>query len=349
MRFSHVVAASLAGQFVAAHGTGMEGMPKTFGMPKELRARNPLARLQTLYAAHSAPALDTRQEVERCGPANGNQKCAGNDCCSAAGYCGTTKDHCKAPDCLFNYGPGCDANKTPSGASTRNVPRPKLGSIPYGGAGIYACKNPGTVAITYDDGPFSYTESIMQQFEARGGHATFFVTGNNLGKGAIDQQWAGVVQKMYNNGHQVASHTWSHQDLSIISREQVYDQMVKNEMAIRNIIGRFPTYMRPPYSSCNGQCQEIMAELGYVISYFDLDTDDYNNLTPAKMETSKNNFKQALDTRSDNRLAIAHDIHQLTADTLTGYMLDYLYGKGLRAVTMGECMQDPKENWYRQG
>lgn len=67
------------------------------------------------------------------------------------------------------------------------------------------------------------------------------------------------------------------------------------------------------------------------------------------METSKNNFKQALDTRSDNRLAIAHDIHQLTADTLTGYMLDYLYSKGLRAVTMGECMQDPEENWYRQG
>ncbi|KAH7559044.1 carbohydrate esterase family 4 protein [Bipolaris maydis] len=349
MRFSHIVAASLAGQFAAAHGTGMEGMPKTFGMPKELRARNPFARLQTLYPAHSAPVLGPRQEVERCGPANGNQKCAGNDCCSAAGYCGTTKDHCKAPDCLFNYGPGCDANKTPSGASTRNVPRPKLGSVPYGGGGIYACKNPGTVAITYDDGPFFYTESIMQQFEKRGGRATFFVTGNNLGKGAIDQQWAGVVQKMYNNGHQVASHTWSHQDLSAISKEQVYDQMVKNEMAIRNIIGRFPTYMRPPYSSCNGQCQEIMAELGYVISYFDLNTDDYNNLTPEKMQTSKNNFKQGIDTRSDHRLAIAHDIHQLTAESLTGYMLDYLYGKGLRAVTMGECMQDPKENWYRKG
>lgn len=74
-------------------------------------------------------------------------------------------------------------------------------------------------------------------------------------------------------GHQVGSHTWSHQDLSAISKEQVYDQMVKNEMAIRNILGKYPTYMRPPYSSCNEQCQDILSKLGYVVSYFDLDTD----------------------------------------------------------------------------
>jgi peptidoglycan/xylan/chitin deacetylase (PgdA/CDA1 family) len=273
MRFSKVIAISLVAPLAAAHGAEMEGMPKTFGMPRQLRARSPLARLEDRYSAYPARTVAPRGAVERCGPENNNQVCAENECCSLTGYCGTTKDHCKAPDCRFNYGPACDANKTPAGTSTRNVPRPQLGSIPYGGQGIYACNNPGTVAITYDDGPFIYTESIMQQFEARGGHATFFLTGNNLGKGAIDEKWAGVVQKMYNNGHQIASHTWSHQDLSVISREQVYDQMVKNEMAIRNIIGRFPTYMRPPYSSCNGECQSVMKELGYVVSYFDLDTD----------------------------------------------------------------------------
>lgn len=31
--------------------------------------------------------------------------------------------------------------------------------------------------------------------------------------------------------------------------------------------------MRPPYSSCDSECQEVMADLGYVVSYFDLDTD----------------------------------------------------------------------------
>jgi hypothetical protein len=72
------------------------------------------------------------------------------------------------------------------------------------------------------------------------------------------------------------------------------------------------------------------------------------------MQTPKGNFKQGIDTRTSSpsdgdRLVIAHDIHQLTAEDLTAYMLDYLYSQGLRAVTMGECLQDPKENWYRQG
>lgn len=68
------------------------------------------------------------------------------------GYCGTSKDHCQAPDCLIDFGPACDANKTPGGASTRNDARPQKGNVAYGGAGIYTCQKAGTVAITYDDG-----------------------------------------------------------------------------------------------------------------------------------------------------------------------------------------------------
>lgn len=178
-----------------------------------------------------------------------------------------------APDCLINFGPACDANQTPRGASTRNDPRPQLGDIAYGGAGIYGCENPGTVALTYDDGPYIYTDALLTLFKKYDAKATFFVTGNNIGKGAIDDNWSGVIQRMVAEGHQVASHTWSHQDLSAITDEQVYDQMVKNEMAIRNILGKYPTYMRPPYSSCVGSCPTILQKLGYVVSYFDLDTD----------------------------------------------------------------------------
>jgi hypothetical protein len=155
---------------------------------------------------------------------------------------------------------------------------------------------------------------------------------------------------MVAEGHQVASHTWSHQDLSVITDAQRYDQMVKNEMAIRNIIGKYPTYMRPPYSSCNAACQTVLKNLGYVVSYFDLDTDDYNQLS--NIQVAKDNFKRILDSTSGgsasgDRLAIAHDIHEATALSLTGYMLEYLKSKGYRGVTMGECMGEPEANWYR--
>lgn len=163
----------------------------------------------------------------------------------------------------------------PNGASTRNIARPKLGNVAYGGEGFYSCVEPGTIAITYDDGPYIYTNSVLDQLANYNMKATFFVTGNNLGKGAIDDAstpWPAIVQRMIADGHQVASHTWSHQDLSAITQQQRIDQMVYNEMAIRNIIQKFPTYMRPPFSSCNAACQADLATLGYAIIYFDLDT-----------------------------------------------------------------------------
>jgi peptidoglycan/xylan/chitin deacetylase (PgdA/CDA1 family) len=78
---------------------------------------------------------------------------------------------------------------------------------------------------------------------------------------------------MYAEGHQIASHTWSHENLSSITAQERLDQMYNNEAAFRNILGLFPTHMRPPYSSCNTDCQNAMGTLGYHITSFDLDTD----------------------------------------------------------------------------
>jgi hypothetical protein len=150
----------------------------------------------------------------------------------------TIGDYCQAPDCQFRYGPGCDANQVPSGGSTRNIARPKLGDQPYGGEGIYDCTEPNTIAITYDDGPWIYTESVLDQFKAANAKATFFITGININKGAIDdasKPWAAIIKRMLAEGHQVASHTWSHQDLSAITKEQRYDQMVRNEVRLSSL------------------------------------------------------------------------------------------------------------------
>jgi Polysaccharide deacetylase len=81
------------------------------------------------------------------------------------GWCGTTEDYCAGPLCQFNYGPGCDANQVPPGPATSNVARPQLGSLPYGGAGIYDCTVEGTLALTFDDGPSQYTEAILDVLE----------------------------------------------------------------------------------------------------------------------------------------------------------------------------------------
>ena len=76
-------------------------------------------------------------------------------------------------------------------------------SVPYGPV-IWSCTKPGVVALTFDDGPSTYTNQLLDTLANSGHRATFFVNGQNWGS-----IWdnVGAVQRMVNEGHQVGSHT----------------------------------------------------------------------------------------------------------------------------------------------
>lgn len=276
--------------------------------------------------------------------------------------CGSNSTYCYSPNCQYKYGPGCPEHQKPDGKSTDSIPRAKIGSVPYGGVGIYgsfwACKNPGHVAITYDDGPMKdTTTTILDLFKKYDAKATFFVTGNNIAKGQIDktQEFIDVIKRMDSEGHQIASHTWTHLDLSKIDADTRKDQIVNLEMALNNIVGKIPTYIRPPFSSCTPEsgCEQFMQDMGYHIIYFKLDTDDYQ-------QNPRNTFQNSLDWFSGNMtqknmspeknstISISHDIIDKTANQLTEHMLKTITELGYKGVTVGECLGDPQDNWYRK-
>jgi hypothetical protein len=185
-------------------------------------------------------------------------------------------------------------------------------------------------------------------------NATFFIVGNSLGKGQIDDAttpWPNIIKRMHTSGHQIGSHTWGHQDLSAMTQNQRLAQMYNNEIAINNILGFFPTYMRPPYSSCSTACQTDLENLGYHIIYFDLDTEDYLHNSPSQIQICKNDFVGNISTTTaasgGNWLVISHDIQYQTAYNLTEYMIQTLLSQSYHPVTVGECLGDPPANWYR--
>ena len=266
------------------------------------------------------------------------------------GYCGTTQEYCEDPDCQWQYGT-CDSSHTPAGLTTLNDPRPLLGGLTYDDD-IYDCVKSKVVALTFDDGPYLYTNQLLDVLKSYGFHATFFITGNNLAKGPIDETepYPTIIKRMIAEGHQVASHTWSHYSLSNVTSEMRKQQMVKNERAIANIIGKYPTYMRPPYSQCDAVsgCQADMKALGYHRVYFDLDTQDYLNPLPSTIQNSKDIVRQILATPGANDyLSIQHDIVQQSVANLTTYYYDLIKAKGWKGVTAGECLGDASANWYR--
>ncbi|KAG8776277.1 Carbohydrate esterase 4 protein [Ceratobasidium sp. 428] len=83
-------------------------------------------------------------------------------------------------------------------------------------AKVYSkCTKPKTVALTFDDGPWYYIYDISKALVAAGAKGTFFFNGDNYGC-IYDPDNIKRVQYAHSKGHQIASHTWGHKDLTTV-------------------------------------------------------------------------------------------------------------------------------------
>lgn len=97
----------------------------------------------------------------------------------------------------------------------------------------------------------------------------------------------------------------------------------------------------------------MLADLGYHVVYFNLDTEGYLHANSGEeIQKSKDIWDKAVDGSdpcNTTYLAIEHDLQEQVVYNLTEYMLKSLLEHGYRPVTVGECLGDPPENWYRSG
>ncbi|KAI1372997.1 carbohydrate esterase family 4 protein [Hypoxylon crocopeplum] len=242
----------------------------------------------------------------------------------------------------------------PNGQSLYNLTRPHFGKVPYGSEGIIrTCVNPGQIALTFDDGPYFWTELIMDELEKFRFRGTFFVTGNNqlLNRRIDDERttYPELLRRMHRRGHQIGSHTWTHPHLAGINRTERRREMVYNEMALRNAVGLVPTYMRPPYAEWrDAGMRADLDDLGYHIVMYDVDTKDFLHNAGDRIEDSIDVFNAAVaEGGQGSYVVLCHDIREWTAKSLVPAMLKTIVERGYEAVTVGECLNDPPEFWYR--
>ncbi|KAG6023316.1 hypothetical protein E4U40_004043 [Claviceps sp. LM458 group G5] len=310
-----------------------------------------------ILAMHSAFAFAAPpiQAQSRCGPGVGS---CDNSCCSQYGYCGTSDEYCGGSQCQVEYSHSCHT-LTPPGRDTSYIPRPHIGNVPYGPM-LTSCTKPGLVAITFDDGPYIYTNELLDLLGEYNAKATFFVNGNNYAKPRIDDpatQWPTTLMRMHGEGHHIGSHTWTHVDLNTASDTVRHNEVIYNEMALRNIFGWIPTYLRPPFLECDDtktgdgteSCQDFLAREGYHAISVNLDSKDYENDDPALIQISKDRISSGLseDAAHNSYIILFHDVHEQTVHSLARFVLDLVKERGYKPVTVGECLGDPKNNWYR--
>ncbi|SPN99705.1 uncharacterized protein DNG_02556 [Cephalotrichum gorgonifer] len=205
------------------------------------------------------------------------------------------------------------------------------------------------MAITFDDGPYHYTNELLDLLSQNGVVVTFFVTGMNGAKGPVNDpntENPAMLRRMLAEGHQIASHSWSHENMESISVQEQQFQIAKLETALADLFGFFPTYYRPPYTGCGEGCIAALGARGYHVANYNLDTKDWQ----VDVWQARQNYDFGLansSPQSSGIITLAHDIHQDTVRDLTQFMIDKASGAGYRLVTVGECLGDSVGNWYR--
>ena len=104
--------------------------------------------------------------------------------------------------------------------------------------------------------------SILKKYNVK---ATFFL----LGSWADD--YPEEVQKIYDEGHEIGNHSYSHNDMPSMSYEKILLDIQKCNETIRNITGHSPDLFRAPSGSYDNKTISAAEDLGMMTIQWDVE------------------------------------------------------------------------------
>ncbi len=130
------------------------------------------------------------------------------------------------------------------------------------------------VYLTFDDGPYKYTEQLLDILDKYNIDVTFFVTNQYP-----DYQY--VINDAYFRGHTIGLHTYSHNFASVYASESAYyTDLMQMSSIVEQQTGIAPTIIRFPGGSSNTisrrYCRGIMSALTQSVTYNGYQYSDWN-------------------------------------------------------------------------
>lgn len=222
-------------------------------------------------------------------------------------------------------------------------PSPDPGSrveLPGGGAVKTLPGNGNLLAWTVDDGSNSEVVRLYTQFaKDTGVRLTYFVT-------ASYRSWtenAALLRPLVDSGQiQPGNHTWTHPDLTTLSKSQVAEELKSTDAFLRNTYGVDATpYYRPPYGRHNAMVDAVAADLGYrAPTLWSGDLRDSALLPEADI------VRMAYRSFVAQNIVIGHLNHPPVTHVY-GQLVDIIRSRGLHTVTLNDVFlrpQNPRQN-----
>lgn len=136
---------------------------------------------------------------------------------------------------------------------------------------VAAIGTPSTIKLTFDDGPNPLsTPKILSTLAAHGVTATFFLTG------AHAEVRPDLVRRIADDGHQVASHAYTHRKLTELKTEEIRDELSRAHDAILPFLNGKRLF-RPPHGARDARVDLVAKDLGYRTVLWNVSSKDWKD------------------------------------------------------------------------
>lgn len=177
-----------------------------------------------------------------------------------------------------------------------------------------------TIALTFDDGPSSFTDRLLDCLEANNAKATFFMVGKEI------LSFPDEVKRMKALGCELGNHTYDHTDLATLSASDISSQISRVDQELVNLTGQGATVVRPPYGSVN---DTVKATVGTPMILWSIDTLDW------KTQDVQATVEEVMNNVQDGSIILMHDIYSTSVDAAE-ILIPQLIEDGYQLVTVHE-------------
>ena len=180
------------------------------------------------------------------------------------------------------------------------------------------------VALTFDDGPSSFTEEIIDLLQKYNYNATFFVLGNKLNLNYKD-----VLKKSIKNGNEIGVHGYSHRSFTKMRQATMEEEITKTKKYIKNLTGYESNLVRPPYGNITKTIKNY--NLGPYILWNN-DTLDW------KLRDANKISSRLINSIEDKSIILMHDTYLTTFKALD-IILPYLKENNYVVTTVSKIYE----------
>lgn len=158
--------------------------------------------------------------------------------------------------------------------------------------------------------------------------ATFFFDGSWTKK---NQE---LAQMIYNEGHEIGNHAYSHPDLQKRSRADTMEEISKTNTVIEETIGFKPKWFAPPSGSFNQQTVDVAHELNMKTVLWTVDTVDWKKPAPSEM------VRRVVSQVENGTMILMHPTEPIALGL--GNMIADIKAKGYQLGTVSELMSEKR-------